>query len=154
MKRLALVLAILLAILLASALASACARKPAREEAPTIALDIDECRFCRMIISDARFAAAAETSTGRTVRFDSIECLAGWVLAEDQPPRAVWVTDAAQPGRLIPATEAQFSRERGTSSPMGMGWIAASEGGITWDSLLVVVRHEGALPAHAGEEIH
>ncbi|HRP07090.1 MAG TPA: nitrous oxide reductase accessory protein NosL [Gemmatimonadales bacterium] len=145
MRRLALVLAILLA--------SACARR----QAPEIALDIDECRFCRMIISDARFAAAAETTTGRTVRFDSIECLAGWVLAEEQPPRAVWVTDADEPGRLIPAGEARFNRDRSTSSPMGMGWIAGSDGGtdtITWDSLLAVVRIEGALPAHAGEETH
>lgn len=143
MSRLMLVVTVLLL--------AACSSAP-----PEIAIDLDECRFCRMIISDARFAAAAETSTGRTVRFDSIECLAGWVLAEDQLPRAVWVTDASRPGTLVPAAEARYSRDGKISSPMGMGWIAmvdADAAAISWDSLLVVVRAEGALPSHAGDEV-
>lgn len=138
MRRLILALVLLL---------TACSSGP-----PAIAFDLDECDYCRMIISDERFAAAATGSGGRTVRFDSIECLAGWVLAEDEAPRQVWVTDGAESGALLPAGEARFRRDTLVHSPMGKGWIAGGGGsdGITWDSLLVVVRREGALPAGHG----
>lgn len=136
-----------IALLLLGLLAAACRPGP-----PAIAFDMDECRFCRMIISDERYAAAATTAGGRTVRFDSIECLAGWVMAETESPRAVWVTDAARPGTLMPAAEASFRRDTVASSPMAGGWIAEANGraGIGWDSLLVVVRAEGALPVPHG----
>ncbi len=132
------------AMLLLILLVGACA-----DGTPEIAFDLDECRYCRMIISDERFAAAATTATGRTVRFDSIECLAGWVLAEEEPPRSVWVTDAARPGVLVPASEARFRRDSTLHSPMGQGWVAGDDkaGGIPWDSVLAEVRLAGALPA-------
>lgn len=117
--------------------------------APEIALDLDECRFCRMIIADDRFAAAATTSGGRTVRFDSIECLAGWVLAEEEPPRAVWVSDREHPGALIPAAEARFVRDTTLATPMRGGWQGfaidhAPAGAIVWDSVVALVRLEPA----------
>lgn len=119
---------------------------------PQIAFDLDECRYCRMIISDERYAAAAITASGRTVRFDSIECLASWVAAEDEAPRAMWVTDAERPGTLIATSEAVFHRNDAVASPMGGGWQAAvsTQGtatGITWEALVAVVQSEmAALP--------
>jgi len=126
------------------ALLAACA-----PSVPAITLDLDACAFCRMIISDARHAAAAIDAGGRTVRFDSIECLAGWVAAEEAPPREVWVTDAAA-DTLIPVAAAAFRRDP-AGSPMGGGWVAerrdaAPAGAIGWDSLQVVVAAEG-MPA-------
>ncbi len=117
--------------------------------APVITFDVDQCRFCRMIISDARHAAAAIDAGGRTVRFDSIECLAGWVAAEDVAPREAWVTDAAD-GTLIAVADAAF-RQDVAGSPMAGGWVAgrraaAPAGAIGWDSLQVVVAGAG-LPA-------
>ncbi len=113
---------------------------------PVIALDLDACDFCRMVISDGRHAAAAIDAGGRTVRFDSIECLAGWFAAQERPPRDAWVTDA-DGGELIPVAEARFHRDP-SGSPMGRGWVAdraeaARPGAITWDSLQVVAAGEG-----------
>jgi hypothetical protein len=115
--------------------------------APQIAFDLDECRFCRMIISDERFAAAATTSGGRTVRFDSIECLAGWAVAEDEPPRALWVTNRQQPRTLIPVAQARFAKVTGEHTPMHGGWQGFAAAGapseaIGWDSLVVLVGQE------------
>lgn len=122
-----------------------------RADIPQIAMDLDECRYCRMIISDARFAAAATTASGRTVRFDSIECLASWALAEDASPREMWVTDADRPGTLIPVEAAAFQRDALLATPMGKGWRAGTAAdlattGIGWDSLTAIVRAEMDLP--------
>lgn len=117
---------------------------------PAIALDLDSCEFCRMTISDARYAAAATTATGRTVRFDSIECLTGWVLEQEHPPRRAWVTDYDRPGVLIDAATAAFAQGPEGSSPMGQGWratTAAAGESIGWRALLATVEREGALPA-------
>lgn len=113
---------------------------------PVITFDVDQCDFCLMTISDRAYAAAATDAGGRTARFDAIECLAGWVAAQDQPAREIWVTDAG-PDTLIPAAAAAFHRDPG-GSPMGSGWIAsrrenAPAGSIGWDSLLTVVSAEG-----------
>jgi copper chaperone NosL len=123
---------------------------------PAIALHIDECHFCRMIISDDRFAAAATTAAGRTVRFDSVECLAEWALAEDAPPRRLWVTDAAQPGTLMTVGEARFHRDAAVGSPMGRGWVAATiaaapDASLDWDALIALVDGEAALPVGRAE---
>lgn len=127
---------------------------------PAIAWNADACDFCRMTISERRFAAAATTATGRTVRFDAIECLAGWVIAQPEGPRAIWVTDAEVPGTLIPVDDARFFRAAAGRSPMGKGFIAVAasrdlplmaakygEGPLTWDQIRVIVQREGATPA-------
>ena len=120
-----------------------------------IALDLDVCDYCRMIISDDRHAAAAITSTGRTVRFDSVDCLAGWVITQDEPPRSVWVTYPSKPGVLVSVSDARFVRDE--TSPMGRGWSAreagdATEGALTWESLLEEVRADMTVPAAPGTD--
>jgi copper chaperone NosL len=129
---------------------------------PAIAYDSDNCDFCRMTISDRRFATAATTATGRTVHFDAVECLAGWVAAQDEAPRAVWVTDASHPGTLIPVADAEFYRASAGRSPMGNGYVAlarsadrsaagleAAEGPFTWQQVREAVAREGLGPAPA-----
>jgi copper chaperone NosL len=123
---------------------------------PQIALDVDACDYCRMIVSDARYAAAATTATGRTVRFDSIECLAGWVSTQDQPPRAVWVTDVTQPGVLVDAASMRFVRDSLAGSPMGKGWQArrpesAPADAVTWYRLVDIA---GEIDLPIGAEAH
>lgn len=128
---------------------------------PAIAWNADACDFCRMTISDRRYAAAATTATGRTVRFDAIECLAGWVIAQPKGPRAIWVTDAEVPGTLVPVGDARFFRTAAGRSPMGKGFIAVAatgdlqmmaakygEGPLTWDQVRVLVASEGVTPTH------
>lgn len=135
----------------AAAVATAAALAGCVAGVPSIALGLDECHYCRMTISDARFAAAAHTATGRTVRFDSVECLTAWTLEQEDGPPEIWVTDHDRPGTLIPVAEARFARGDAGSSPMGRGWYAvtidhAAAAAVDWQGLLELARREGALP--------
>jgi copper chaperone NosL len=119
---------------------------------PSVAFDLDACEQCRMTISDRRYAAAATTAGGRTVRFDSLECLAAWIEDADEAPRALWVTDALAPGVLVPLAAVRFHRGAPGSTPMGMGFVAvrADAGStpwdgaaLTWDEVRAAVAREG-----------
>jgi len=92
-----------------------------------IALGDDECNFCRMEVTDARFAAEAVTRTGRVNVFDSIDCLAGYARgAEPGSVAALWVTDAENPGTFVPAEEAGFLTGSALRGPMGEAVAFAS----------------------------
>jgi copper chaperone NosL len=104
----------------------ACA--PGRPEA--IAFDSDACTYCRMLISDGRFAAAIVTAHGRTVKFDSIECLLAYYRQASgaHDVASVWVSDYRHPGTLLDATAARFIDVGQGRSPMGAvrGWAAVA----------------------------
>lgn len=124
-----------------------------------IAYGHDECAYCRMVVSDARFGAALITSKGRTVVFDSVECLASWYdLGRDERgrdgARSLWVSDYNHPGKLLDAKRARYVRVAGPASPMGKGLIAIASdadarlvpgAGETsgWDVVVAMVRREG-----------
>lgn len=119
----------------------------------------DECAYCRMVVSDSRFAAALLTTKGRTLAFDSVECLAGYYAQESagrrgDAVRSLWVSDYDHPGHLIPARRARFVRLAGPGSPMGKGLVAfrsdadarrMAEGAPTlgWDEVLTLVGRDG-----------
>lgn len=85
-----------------------------------IALGEDACAYCRMEVTDARFAAQAVTRTGRVHVFDSVDCLAGYARSTDAGTLAgLWVTDAEQPGRFVPAESAGYLRGSALRGPMG-----------------------------------
>lgn len=128
---------------------------------PSIAWDVDNCDYCRMTVSDRRFGAAAITSGGRTLHFDSIECLAAWADAQPAPPRELWLADAAAPGTLLPVAELRFHRTATGKSPMGKGFVAVAKTAgptewdgptLTWDEVRAAVTQEGmqTSTAHAG----
>jgi copper chaperone NosL len=119
---------------------------------PAILWDTDTCDYCRMTVSDRRFGAAAITSGGRTVHFDSIECLAAWVDAQPEAPRGLWLTDATAPGALHPLAELRFHRTAAGKSPMGKGFVAVGQSAgstvwdgptMTWDEVRAAVASEG-----------
>jgi copper chaperone NosL len=95
---------------------------------PHMAYDGSEsCDFCRMAITDARFGAQLVTTTGKTYRFDSVECLASYYAQtrEGGTVRSLWVSNFANPGSFVPAEDARFVRARGPEgSPMGLGLAA------------------------------
>jgi copper chaperone NosL len=95
----------------------ACA--PDKPEA--IALDADPCTYCRMLISDGRFAAAIVTAHGRTLKFDSIECLIGYYrqASAAHDVASVWVSDFRHPGTLLDASAARFIDVGEGRAPMG-----------------------------------
>jgi copper chaperone NosL len=106
----------------------ACA--PGRPE--SIALNSDACTYCRMLISDGRFAAAIVTTHGRTVKFDSIECLVAYYrqASAAHDVASVWVSDYRHPGTLIDASTARFIDIGEGRTPMagagGRGWAAVA----------------------------
>ncbi|AHG92566.1 NosL family protein (plasmid) [Gemmatirosa kalamazoonensis] len=139
---------------LVAALAAACTPDGPR----AIAYDEESCGFCRMTISDRRFGAEVITATGRIHTFDSVECLAAFVLAQDSAAvRGVWVSDWNHPGTFLAADSAEFRRLQGAAgSPMGKGFVATQRGvvpagaraaGATmrWSDVLAAARHDGAL---------
>jgi copper chaperone NosL len=74
-----------------------------------------------MQISDRRFAAAILTTKGRTIKFDSCECLVAYarhVIAADDVA-SVWVSDFLHPGTLLDAASARFVDLGGGRAPMG-----------------------------------
>ena len=102
----------------------ACA--PGRPE--PIALDADSCTYCRMLIGDGRFAAAIVTTHGRTVKFDSIECLVAYYrqASAEHGVASVWVSDYRHPGTLLDASTARFVDIGEGRTPMGRGWAAVA----------------------------
>lgn len=143
----------LLAMLVAVAACAAPGPRP-------VALGQEECGYCRMTVTDARFAAEARTAHGRVHVFDSIECLASYAQAAPvDEVRAVWVTDYNQPGTFVAADSATFWRVSGSVSPMGRGLLAtagAPPAGVAepgaplhWRDVLAWMAREG-LPQGSG----
>lgn len=131
-----------------------------------IAYGHDECAYCRMVVSDARFGAALVTSKGRTLVFDSVECLASWYAQSrddrgGNAARSVWVSDYNRPGTLLDAERARYVRVGGPASPMGKGLIAIASdadarlvagAGETsgWGDVVATIRREGLQRGVAG----
>ena len=89
----------------------------------------DACAFCKMVIVDAGFASELKTKTGKVYKFDSIECLAAFILAGIVPKDKIlmaWVSDFANKGKLIPVQKAKFLVSPKLRSPMGLNIAAFS----------------------------
>ena len=61
-------------MLILPALLTACSQKPDK-----IRYGSDECAYCKMMITDNRFATQIVTETGKSIKFDAIECMADYV---------------------------------------------------------------------------
>jgi copper chaperone NosL len=90
-----------------------------------IAYGRENCDYCRMAISDARFGAELITTTGAVKVFDSVECLVSYYLdaVSRGDVREAYVTDFRRPGTFIVADRARFLRG-GPGSPMGLSLTA------------------------------
>ncbi len=89
----------------------------------------DACAFCRMIIADAGFAGELKTKKGKVYKFDSIECLAGFILSGGvgkEDILAMWVSDFAHKGKFIRVEDAKFLVSDRIRSPMGLNISAYS----------------------------
>ncbi len=107
-------------------------------EAAPIAWGEDVCEHCVMAIDEPAFAAEFVTAKGKVHRFDSIECLAGWLLTRDGSELEngeIWVTDFGAPGTWLRLDDARFVRDSGLRSPMGMGLAAMSRTSVARDLL-------------------
>ncbi|HEX6133547.1 MAG TPA: nitrous oxide reductase accessory protein NosL [Longimicrobiales bacterium] len=123
-----------------------------------IAYGEDVCAHCRMVIADERYGAELVTTKGRVLKFDSIECLADYVLREMDSTdiHSLWVTGFRNPGELIRIEDAIFLHSPALRSPMGADLTAfdaadtnaaavVSEFGgevLDWDGVLQLITME------------
>jgi copper chaperone NosL len=136
-----------------AAAASACGAPGPRD----IAYNSDACDYCRMTISDERFAGQFITHKGKVHAFDSIECLASFYAFGTTPAQRgdAWVADFANPGRWVAAERAVFARAETRRSPMGLDIMAFQADADTaairrdmkasimrWSDVLELVRRE------------
>jgi copper chaperone NosL len=103
-------------------LTTACNSKP-----DAIKLGKDECQFCRMTISDVRFGSVYFTAKGRSLKFDDIICLQGF-LKSNQTLKSgkdqIWLVDYMSPNQLVEFGNTFLLKGDNFKSPMN-GNIAA-----------------------------
>ncbi len=116
----------------------------------------DECEFCKMIVMDKRYGAELVTDKGKIFKFDSIECLIGYLQNKNLTKEnysSVWVGNYANPGNLIEAENALYLKNEEMRSPMGLNVLAVENqdqlnkiinqfGGkqLKWNDLLELVK--------------
>lgn len=112
----------LLLFLIAGALALAGCGKKGPE---AISLGSDNCADCGMTVMDAKFGAELITRKGKVLKFDSVECLAGFLNKQgNEEAGSLWVVDFAHPSQLFDATKGYFLASEKLHSPMGLNLSA------------------------------
>ena len=87
----------------------------------------DACDYCRMSIVEDHYGSELLTTKGKAYKFDSIECLAAFVLKERVPPKLVYglyFTDVEQAGILVAREGLHFVQAKKLKSPMGLNLSA------------------------------
>ncbi|NDP27559.1 MAG: hypothetical protein GZ087_09070 [Flavobacterium sp.] len=91
-------------------------------------LNVDNCDFCKMSISDGKYGAEVITQKGRIYKFDDIMCMVNYSKENaDTKMMAYYVNDFAQDNNLIPAETAFFLSGGDIQSPMHGGIVAFSK---------------------------
>ena len=85
----------------------------------------EPCAYCKMLVSDKRYAAQIATG-GERFFFDDLGCMVLW-LETHEPPVRFWVHDAAG-GGWLDAREAHYVA--GAHTPMDFGFEAHAADGI------------------------
>ena len=126
-------------ILMLAVLLAACAGgaiKPVDIEAS------DMCSFCRMAISEKRYAAEIIDAEDNVMKFDDIGCMLRYrdAAGTTLKPLAIFVTDF-ETREWLPAEKAFFVRPANVKTPMGSGIVAhasmekAGPEAVTFDRL-------------------
>jgi copper chaperone NosL len=82
-------------------------------------LNADLCAFCKMNVSDPRFAAQLVTAKGRTYMFDDIRCLRDYLADQSNAGHMAYVSDFCAPGQWVSAEAAILLESPAFQSPMG-----------------------------------
>lgn len=115
--------ALVAGVLLALAVGAACAGSP--EGPRSVAVGLDACAGCHMLVDDTTRAAQWVEEGGRILVFDEPGCLVAWL--EDHPGAVgrAWVADAVH-GAWTPAEDAAFLRDAVATS-MGYEVVAYAD---------------------------
>jgi copper chaperone NosL len=87
----------------------------------------DNCNYCKMTISDARFGIEIITNKGKILKFDDIKCMLGFIEQDSslkEKIKNIYVANYLLPTHLINIKEAQLLHSIDFRSPMN-GNIAA-----------------------------
>ncbi len=96
------------------------------DKPPDIRYGEDMCDQCRMIISEARFAAAYVTSSGEVRRFDDIGGMLRFRAEHNEDVAVYWVHDY-ETEEWLKADQAYFVVSDGVQTPMGFGIVALGD---------------------------
>ncbi|GIV45954.1 MAG: hypothetical protein KatS3mg036_0772 [Ignavibacterium sp.] len=101
----------------------------------------DICEFCKMNITDNKYAAEIVTHKNKIYKFDSIECLFQFKKSfiKEEEIHSEWVNDFSQPGELINLKNAFFLKSDVYRSPMGMNVLSVA----SKDKLNEIINKDG-----------
>lgn len=88
----------------------------------------DSCSHCKMLIIDKRFGAEIVTAKGKVFKFDSIECMHNFEIAEHEKLGADFIrylVNTDKQGELMPTENAYICEDPKIHSPMGKGYLTA-----------------------------
>jgi copper chaperone NosL len=93
-----------------------------------IRLNKDNCDFCKMTISDGRFACELISKKSRVYKFDDLGCMIRFKEENSKiPVQSFYVNDFSQPNILIPAENSFYLTSDQFNSPMGGNTAAFKE---------------------------
>ena len=105
-----------LSVILMAGLLSSCSPKAPEQ----IKLNSDACDFCKMTISDVRFAAELITNKGRIYKFDDLACMQNY---KNEDPHAkeshCYISDFNNAGQFLEVEKAIYVQSEEVKSPMG-----------------------------------
>lgn len=84
---------------------------------------IDACQYCKMNITDNKFAAEIVSVKSKVFKFDSIECLFAFEYEEmidKDEIHSEWVCDYSNPDNFIPLSKVFYLHNDELRSPMGL----------------------------------
>ena len=87
----------------------------------------DACSYCRMSVSDPRFAAQLVAPAEEPKFFDDIGCLAAHLKERRPAPRAVGYVADHFTGSWVVASRALYTRVPGLATPMGSHLVAHAD---------------------------
>ena len=108
----------ILLIFIITILFVSCSKEPV-----PIRFNEDECAYCQMIISDQRYGTELITTKGKIYKYDSIECLAAYLIEEKKGTddlQSIWTIDFKFPEKFVDATKAWYLHSELLKSPMGL----------------------------------
>jgi copper chaperone NosL len=89
----------------------------------------DQCASCRMIVSDARFAAQVAAPGEEPRFFDDLRCLREGLRSAPLPKDAVVFVTDVRTGAWVRASSAVYAILPGVETPMASHWVAWADEG-------------------------
>lgn len=86
----------------------------------------DACEYCKMNITDNKFAAEIVSVKSKVYKFDSIECLFAFEyekMIDKNEVHSEWVCDFSSAGKFIEIKKAFYLQNDDLRSPMGLNVI-------------------------------